>query len=329
MVFALNSKVRSTDISKAMIRESDGAEFTRRLNVIEPSLDRVRDLLKFVMVAPGLSESRVYLAGGCAAWLLGRTSEFGDIDVFITKTNVDCFNSTTSAVAGTIESQTHESAERYDIFNVLTAADTRQSCANKNGYEYAIDRDSKYGYRSAFRVFDVNPNSFSRFKVQLVFTTANVCDMLRNFDINAIATAMNLYDYSDILMSECECFYESYVRRDHHADQSVTVVYPLVFDSTDRDWIQAAVELRENERAAMRFSNPPNAVQHIGGNRHLRSECSRKTAVRLGKYAKRLAKPNLSKTSSTGRLSFCVTGCKMCVLKETENDARKAIPLFL
>lgn len=329
MSVSVNSKSHSADVSKAMIRESDKAEFTRRLNIIKPSLDRVRDLLKF-MAVPGLSENRVefekrvYLAGGCAAWLLGRTSEFGDIDVFITETDVDYFSST-------IESPTegvHKSKERYDIFNVLTA-NTRRLHANKE-YEYAFDRDSKYGYRSPIKVFDVKPDSFSRFKVQLIFTTTNVYDMLRNFDINAIATAMNLYDYSDILMSECECFYKSYVRQYHYADQFVTV-YPLVFDSTEQDWIRAAIELRETERAAMCFASLSQAVQNFEpvGNLHLRSECSRRTAVRLSKYAKRLAKPNLSNASSTGRLSFCVTGCKMCILKETESDVRRAMPLFL
>ncbi|XP_060843714.1 uncharacterized protein LOC132923771 [Rhopalosiphum padi] len=58
------------------------AEYERRLERIQPALDRVKSLLRSSCKSKSLINSQFYVSGECAAWLVGRTERFNVIDIF-------------------------------------------------------------------------------------------------------------------------------------------------------------------------------------------------------------------------------------------------------
>lgn len=58
------------------------SEFERRLERIQPALDRVKSILRSGCKARSLINSQFYISGECAAWLVGRIEKFNVIDIF-------------------------------------------------------------------------------------------------------------------------------------------------------------------------------------------------------------------------------------------------------
>ena len=195
----------------ARVHESYRAEFERRLSTIAESLSyarkRIREMYDSWNV--DISQTDVYITGGCAAWLIGRFDDFNDIDLFFINNLIDLYNLDES---------------RY-----------RRMYWKKNRLN---DDDDDNAFTRVLDINEKDENGFRKIQFCYVENFKNVENIRRGFrnrsmwemfDMEAVSTYIDLFDTTVIYTTDYDSAYD---RRclvtNNGCVRHGTIVYPLL-----------------------------------------------------------------------------------------------------
>lgn len=197
-------------MASVRVHESYRAEFERRLDTLRESLSFVRDLVdrpyKDQEFRVNHVRPNVFIAGGCAAWLVGRFDEFDDIDVFLMNLNAT------------------RNMERYPQSRVYHTSKSALRCV------VTINRSKEQ------RVLH---------KIQLCFFTDNGSkstireqSIWKLFDFDVVSTFINLFDTNVIYTTDCDTLYDSRcLVTNNGCVMHGKIVYPLLMNAAYFDFM--------------------------------------------------------------------------------------------
>lgn len=208
---------------EANIKKQHWDIFEERVLQIKPLLDRARNI---IWSNNKTSMKNIYISGGCAAWLTGRTDTFDDITIY--------------------------------LLNRSLAARTY----GKMFKEYMKCKDNLIIHKSVYSTpLTIGPINSRMKHVMMEFTYKGTPSLKFRHthldihdvekwlsDFSALSVFINLYDLNEIRTAECRCCYESncIVTQDGCVRHS-RVVYPLMFDSTNSNTLPVDNKLKNQD----------------------------------------------------------------------------------
>lgn len=133
------------------------------------NLNQIQDIIKILDFLP---KKKTFIAGGFAAWAVGRFTEFGDLDIFV-----------------------------FDDYKFYI--DTLK----KLNFISNISHD----YKKKFHIYDKDYNISGKLtQVQIIFKNISIEKMFNIFDLSCISIFINLHDINEIYSKECLCDYEKH-----------------------------------------------------------------------------------------------------------------------
>lgn len=301
------------DAKLVTIRTEHRSTFEKRLAHLRPSLDAVRDVVKraFEYDTGSLHDPSIdytqtmYVAGSCAAWLLGRTSDFEHMTVFVTNTP-----------------QFPMRCEALGLYFIRQDSDGGSEVISRNEDLESFNDNFfiKYALKRRYCV-ENGP------KINFTWSFNSIEQSLQSFDLRLSASAFRLYDPEYILASECECDYTSDMIRVESPDGTSIFQYPLVFDTDNRYFRRRMDDCGKLNKMLKRRTLPyiDDCAQRRNGRlRHVRvAKNSLMTSKfkRIVKYVVRVASANVdrretassSTAESASSLAFYTTAdCASC-----------------
>lgn len=144
---------------RAQIADFFKEEYNRRLSKVGKILSDIKPILK---------DRKAFIAGGYAAYAIGRFEEYGDLDIFV--------------------------LGKYN--NPLWI--------ERDDWKLMQDEEYLHGLYLVYEKEYKDPN----IKVQIIIVNTDIQSLFRRFDLDVISVFINMFDFDEIYSIECKCVYD-------------------------------------------------------------------------------------------------------------------------